>query len=64
MLVGSQLYGSAHVGENSWVVGSIVKNQCNIGDNTIGGIGSAVIRDIKDGKVAVGIPATVIRDNS
>lgn len=63
MLICSHLYGSVHVGENSWVVGSIVKNQCSIGDNTMIGIGSAVIRDIEDGKVAVGIPATVIRDN-
>lgn len=63
MLLGSQLYGSVHVGENSWVVGSIVKNQCSVGDNTMIGIGSAVIRDIEDGKVAVGIPAKVIRDN-
>lgn len=63
VLICSHLYGSVHVGENSWVVGSIVKNQCSIGDNTMIGIGSAVIRDIEDGKVAVGIPATVIRDN-
>lgn len=63
MLICSHLYGSVHVGENSWVVGSIVKNQCNVGDNTIIGIGSAVTRDIEDGKVAVGIPAKVIREN-
>lgn len=63
MLICSHLYGSVHVGENSWIVGSIVKNQCNIGDNTMIGIGSAVTRDIADGKIAVGIPAKVIRDN-
>lgn len=63
VLVASHLYGSVHVGENSWVVGSIVKNQCNIGNNVLVGIGSAVTRDIEDGKVAVGIPAKVIRDN-
>ena len=63
MLICSHLYGSVHVGDNSWVVGSIVKNQCNIGDNTMIGIGSAVTRDIADGKIAVGIPAKVIRDN-
>lgn len=63
MLICSHLYGSVYVGENSWVVGSIVKNQCSIGDNTMVGIGSAVTRDIDSGKVAVGIPAKVIRDN-
>ncbi len=63
MLICSHLYGSVHVGENSWVVGSIVKNQCSVGENTMIGIGSAVTKDIEDGKVAVGIPAKVIRDN-
>lgn len=63
MLICSHLYGSVHVGENSWVVGSIVKNQCSVGENTMIGIGSAVTKDIEDGKVAVGIPAKVIKDN-
>lgn len=63
VLICSHLYGSVCVGKNSWVVGSIVKNQCSIGDNTTVGIGSAVIRNIESGKVAVGIPAQVIRDN-
>lgn len=63
VLICSHLYGSVHIGENSWVVGSIVKNQCSVGDNTMIGIGSAVTKDIEDGKVAVGIPAKVIRDN-
>lgn len=63
VLICSHLYGSVHVGENSWVVGSIVKNQCSVGDNTMIGIGSAVMRDIEDSKVAVGVPAKVIRDN-
>ncbi len=63
VLICSHLYGSARVGENSWVAGSIVKNQCRIGDHTMIGMGSAVIRDMADNKVAVGIPARVIRDN-
>lgn len=62
VLICSHLYGSTHVGENSWVVGSVVKNQCSVGDNTMIGIGSAVIRDVEAGKVAVGIPARVIRE--
>ncbi|MBP3476298.1 MAG: hypothetical protein J6K48_08295 [Lachnospiraceae bacterium] len=62
VLICSHLYGSVHVGENSWVVGSIVKNQCSVGDNTMIGIGSAVIHDVEAGKVAVGIPARIIRE--
>ncbi|MGN0277922.1 MAG: hypothetical protein ACI4C4_01065 [Lachnospiraceae bacterium] len=64
VLICSHLYGSVHIGENGWVVGSIVKNQCSVGDNTMVGIGSAVTRDIEAGKVAVGVPAKVIRNNS
>lgn len=64
VLICSHLYGSVHIGENSWVVGSIVKNQCSVGENAMIGIGSAVTRDIDNGKVAVGIPARVIRDKS
>lgn len=63
VLICSHLYGSAEVGDNGWVVGSIIKNQCRVGENAMVGIGSAVTRDIEDGKVAVGIPAHVIRDN-
>lgn len=63
VLICSHLYGSVEVGDNGWIVGSIVKNQCRVGDNALVGIGSAVTRDIEDGKVAVGIPARVIRDN-
>lgn len=63
-LVGSQLYGSVTVGENSLVAGSIIKNQCTVGRNSVVGIGSAVLRDVEAQKVAVGVPARVIRENS
>lgn len=58
----SQLYGSVHIGANAYVVGSIVKNQCSIGENTLIGMGSVVTRSIEGNKVAVGVPAKVIRD--
>ncbi len=57
----SQLYGSVHLGSNAYVVGSIVKNQCSVGSNTMVGMGSVVTKDIGDGEVAVGVPAKVIR---
>lgn len=62
-LICCHLYGSVSVEDNALVVGSIVKNQCTIGENSLIGIGSAVLQDIEAGKVAVGIPARVIRDN-
>lgn len=61
-VISSQLYGSAHLGENAYVVGSIVRNQCSIGENTMIGMGSVVTKDIEANKVAIGIPAKVIRE--
>lgn len=62
-LICSHLYGSVTVEEHAWVVGSIIKNQCTVGANSLVGIGSAVLQDIEAGKVAVGMPARVIRNN-
>lgn len=62
-LICSHLYGSVTVGENTLVVGSIIKNQCCVGRDSIVGIGSAVLRDVESGKVAAGVPARVIREN-
>ncbi len=62
-LLCSQIYGSVSIGERTVIVGSIVKNQCSIGNDSLIGIGSAVLHDIEAGKVAVGMPARVIRDN-
>ena len=62
-LICCHLYGSVSVEDNALVVGSIIKNQCTVGRNSLIGIGSAVLHDIESGKVAAGIPARVIRDN-
>lgn len=63
LMVCSDLYGSVILGENTWIVGSTVKNHCSVGDNTLIGVGTVVTKDIPAGKVAVGVPAKVIRDN-
>lgn len=59
----SQLYGSVQIGDDSYIVGSIVKNQCKIGDQTLIGMGTVVTKDVASNQVAVGIPAKVIRKN-
>lgn len=58
----SQLYGSVSLGNRAYVVGSIVKNQCVVGDNSMIGMGSIVTKNIEPNKVAVGAPAKVIRE--
>lgn len=64
VLICSHLYGSVSVGDNAWVAGSIIKNQCCVGDNSMIGIGSAVLADVAANKIAAGVPARVLRDRS
>ncbi|GAA1313859.1 sugar O-acetyltransferase [Brachybacterium tyrofermentans] len=50
------------IGENTWLGASVtVGAGVTIGRNTVIGAGSVVLRDIPDHVVAVGSPATVIR---
>lgn len=62
VLICSHLYGSVHVGENAYIVGSIIKNQCSVGENAMVGVGTVVTGDVPEGKVVVGIPGKVLRD--
>ena len=64
VLICSHLYGSVSVGDHAWIAGSIVKNQCSVGDHALIGIGSAVLEDIAQDKIAAGVPARVLRDRS
>lgn len=58
----SQSYGSVHIGEDAYVVGSIVRNHCTVGDQSMVGMGSVVVKDIPENKVAIGTPARVTDD--
>lgn len=64
VIICSQSYGSVQLGDNSYVVGSIIRNQCKIGQDTMIGMGSVVTKDIDAEKVAIGIPAKVIKDKN
>ena len=56
----SDFYGSSKTGDNTYVVGSIVRNQKKIGNNVIVGMGTVVTDDIPDGVCVVGAPARTI----
>ena len=58
----SQSYGSVHIGDNAYVAGSIIRNQCVVGNNTMVGMGSVVTKDVPDNKVAIGIPARILKE--
>jgi maltose O-acetyltransferase len=52
-----------NIGRNVWIGGhSVICPGVAIGDDTVIGAGSVVVRDIPSGKVAVGNPCRVIRD--
>lgn len=57
---GAHLGGRVHVKRAAWVgIGAAVKDGVTIGAGSIVGAGAVVLRDIPDGVVAYGIPATV-----
>lgn len=58
------LSGFTRLGAGSMVaVGATVLDRVHIGRNTILGAGAVATRDLPDDVVAVGVPASVVRDN-
>lgn len=57
---GSALGGNVRVGRRSWVgIGASVRHGASIGSDTMIGAGAAVVADIGDNVVAVGVPARI-----
>ncbi len=57
VIICSQLYGSAHTGDNAYIVGSIIRNHSVIGASSMVGMGSIVTKDVDPGTTVVGNPA-------
>lgn len=56
--------GKCLIGEQSYLaIGVPVKDRITIGANTIIGMGSAVLRDVSENVIAMGIPARAIKKN-
>jgi serine acetyltransferase len=56
--------GRVHVGRGSLIgVGAVLQPYTRIGSNVVVGIGAAVVRDLPDNVVAVGVPARIVREN-
>lgn len=56
--------GNVHVGRNTVVgVGAVLQPHIRIGADVVIGIGAAVVDDLPDNVVAVGVPAKIIRQN-
>lgn len=60
----TEISGSTIIEEDVWIgPASALINGIVIGENSFLGIGTVVTKDIPKGKVAVGVPARIIRDN-
>jgi UDP-3-O-[3-hydroxymyristoyl] glucosamine N-acyltransferase len=54
--------GSVKIGENAWIApSSSILNQKTVSANTVIGIGSVVLKDVKAGDAVFGNPARSIR---
>ena len=63
MIVNALVCGSATIGENTWLApGTVVRNQVTVGHDSLLGLGTIAAKDIPPGKLAVGVPAKVVRN--
>lgn len=63
IIANSEVSGSVRIGRDAWIAPAVtIIEGVSIGDNSLIGIGSVVIRDIAANVVAVGNPARVLRD--
>jgi len=61
---GAHLGGGVKIGKKSLVaIGASVREYCEVGSNSIVGIGAAVIKSVPDNVVVVGVPAKILRTN-
>jgi UDP-3-O-[3-hydroxymyristoyl] glucosamine N-acyltransferase len=60
----AMIAGSAKIGKNAWISpSSSIKQKLTIGNNTIIGLGSVVIKDVEDNEIVAGVPARKIEKN-
>jgi len=58
-----EVSGSVTIGENSWIGPNVcVRDQRHIGNNSLVGMGSVVVRNIPDNEVWAGCPAIKMKD--
>lgn len=52
--------GSVNIGENCHIAGVTIRNQRNVGDRAVVGLGAVVVKDVDAGTTVVGNPAHVM----
>ena len=59
VIAGAVVMGSVHVGKDSWVATSMIRDQRNVGEKAVIGMGAVVVKDVPDGVTVAGNPAKV-----
>lgn len=49
--------GSVTIGDNAYLAGALVRNQCEIGDNAFVGLGAVVVKNVEANQTVIGNPA-------
>lgn len=61
VITGSRILGSVNIGNNAYIASALLKNQVVVGENAVIGLGSVVIRDVKENTTVIGIPAREVK---
>lgn len=54
---GSVLLGSVKLDENSYIASALIRNQGHVYKNAMVGMGSVVVKDVREGSTVMGVPA-------
>lgn len=60
VIAGTTIMGSVHVGDDTWVATSIIRDQRKIGEKSVVGMGAVVVNNIPGNVTVAGIPAKEI----
>jgi UDP-3-O-[3-hydroxymyristoyl] glucosamine N-acyltransferase len=63
IIANAMIAGSCEIGENVWVSPSVsIIQKTKIGDDSLIGLGSVVLKDVEASSIVVGVPAKKIKD--
>ncbi len=57
IIAGSIVMGSVHIGNDSWIATSMIRDQRHVGTNSVIGMGAVVVKDVPDDVTVAGNPA-------
>lgn len=57
IIASTTVMGSVHIGDDSWIATSMIRDQRHVGDRCVVGMGSVVVKDVPDDVTVAGNPA-------